>query len=85
MHMRKTFYTLFSVVDLLIQNGADVNHELQSGQGWSALYMAAENNLTKIARMLISDGADVNKTVKSTGWTPIDIASWNGQSREIKN
>lgn len=29
------FHILFRVVDLLIQNGADVNHHLQSGQGWS--------------------------------------------------
>lgn len=32
--------------------------------------------------MLISNGADVNKTVKSTGWTPIDIASMNGKRCE---
>lgn len=44
--------------------------------------MAAESGLTKIARMLISNGADVNKTLKSTGWTALDIASFNGQSIE---
>lgn len=28
-----------SLVNLLVQNGADVNHQLRSGQGWSPLYI----------------------------------------------
>lgn len=65
------------LVELLIENGADVNKELRIGQRWSPLYVAAESGLLDIARLLIDNGADVNKTL-NTGWTALDIASLNG-------
>lgn len=68
------------LAELLIENGADVNRELRSGQGWSPLYLAAESGLEDIAKMLIDNGANVNKTLNNTGWAPLDIASRNGQS-----
>lgn len=67
------------LVELLLQNGADVNHELKSGQGWFGLYISAESGLKNIADMLISNGADVNKTIKATGWTPLAVSSLNGR------
>lgn len=39
------------LVDLLIRNGADVNQEIKSGQGWFGLYITAESGLKDIAEM----------------------------------
>lgn len=41
------------------------------------IHLAAESGLDDIVKLLIDNGADVNKT-QSTGWTPLDIASLNG-------
>lgn len=48
------------------------------------MYLAAESGLKDIADLLISNGADVNKTVNSTGWSALDIASLNGHEEVVK-
>lgn len=61
-----------SVVELLLAEGADVNHPGPSSQ--AAIIQAVYNKDITIARLLISAGADVNKFDKWNPETPLQIA-----------
>ncbi len=68
------------VAELLIQNGANVNHQGGNVVGWPLLHATARGN-KDIVELLISNGAEVN--VKSVaGDTALDIAR-KGQYTEI--
>lgn len=63
-------------VELLVNNGANVNQE--SNKGWTPLHlaskmMASNGGVESIAAMLINKGADVNKA-DSEGKTPLHWA-----------
>ena len=63
---------------LLAQNKTQV--EARTKQDESALMMAALNGNEELAWVLITKGADVNKT----GWTPLHYAATKGHIRIIK-
>lgn len=64
----------YSVADLLISKGADVNKANRNGE--TPLYRAAANGFSNVVSLLISKRADVNKA-NSNGETPLDIARQN--------
>lgn len=67
------------VVNLLLaQNKTQV--EARTKQDESALMMAALSGNEELARVLMTKGADVNKT----GWTPLHYAATKGHIRIIK-
>ena len=66
------------VVELLVENGADVN--LLAGAESGPLKMAVEYNQIKIARLLLNKGADVNlKNVSDV--TPLMVATTPAMAR----
>ena len=56
---------------MLIEHGADVNHQNDSGE--TALILACERGDESLAQHLIENGANVNVS-KSRGATPLSIA-----------
>jgi ankyrin repeat protein len=66
-------------VKVLLDAGVDVNQ--QSGYGWSALLVAAQNRYYALGAYLIERGADVNLANKG-GWVPLYLATDN---RNIEN
>ena len=65
----------FSLVDILIQTGGDVNSE--DGEGETPLHVASTKGHVEVVRRLIAAGADVNKK-REDGRAPIQMASDNG-------
>jgi ankyrin repeat protein len=63
------------VMDLLLENGADVNSELtgKDAAGWTALLFASVNGDIELAEYLISQGANVNHT-SNEGSTALSLA-----------
>jgi ankyrin repeat protein len=63
------------VMDLLIENGADVNSALsgKDAAGWTALLFASVNGNIELADYLISQGANVNHT-SNEGSTALSLA-----------
>jgi len=64
------------VVQLLLDQGTDVNERSGSGQE-SALHAASFQGKLEVAKLLINYGADVNFRDKF-GWTPLFFASYSG-------
>lgn len=70
------------VVDLLIQNGCEVNVK---GSAYITLLMtAAESNYTKIGQLLISAGADVHFRNPLSGRSALMVAATNGHIDMVK-
>ena len=63
------------VMDLLLENGADVNSALagKDASGWTALLFAVVNGNFDLVKYLISKGADVNHT-SDEGATALSLA-----------
>ena len=63
------------VMDLLLENGADVNSELsgKDAAGWTALLFASVNGDIELAEYLILQGANVNHT-SNEGSTALSLA-----------
>jgi ankyrin repeat protein len=64
------------IVELLIDEGADVNAKGENG--WNPLHLAAGRGQKEVAELLIANGADVNAKVVSgakQGKTPLDAAN----------
>lgn len=70
-----------SVVQLLLQNSADIN--LCSDDGTSPLSIACYNNHLDIVELLLKKGANVNLRSKN-GTSPLFIASNKGHSKIVK-
>jgi ankyrin repeat protein len=64
-----------AIVRMLLARGADANTATSM---FTALYTAINNDDMESVRALVDGGADVNKA-SSRGWTPLYIASYNGQ------
>jgi len=61
-----------NTVKWLVENGADVNKPIYNNL--TPIYAAALNNELKIARYLLSKGANPNVSMSGRTWLPIDIA-----------
>ncbi|KAK8092127.1 uncharacterized protein PG998_015140 [Apiospora kogelbergensis] len=59
-----------SMVKLLLENGASVNHPDHYGD--TALYIAAKDGYSELVKLLVHSGAAINDTVY--GWTPLLVA-----------
>ena len=60
------------VAALLLENGADVN--AQANSGWTALHYASRDGLTEAVELLLDHGADV--TVRNnSGYAPLYYAA----------
>lgn len=60
-----------AAVNLLLQNGADVN--LGAREGWSPLHWACRNGQDKVVQILLDHGAKPD--VSECGWTPMLLAA----------
>ncbi|XP_019638273.1 PREDICTED: NF-kappa-B inhibitor cactus-like [Branchiostoma belcheri] len=60
-----------SVVQLLIDNGADLTSQKH---GLTPLHLAAEDKPLDIVKMLVEAGADIRAEALKTGLTPLDMA-----------
>jgi len=69
---------------LFINNGYDVNVKDSEWGGQTALTYAACSGHIEIARLLISNGADVNARAESTGMTPLFCASTLGHIEVVE-
>jgi len=65
----------FSIVEFLVQNGADVNQA--SNDGAIPLFMSSQNGHFPIVEFLVQKGADVNQVINDRR-TPLLISSHNG-------
>jgi len=59
------------VVELLLNNGADVN--AKSNDGWSALTYAARNGRKDVVELLLNAGTDINAK-DNYGWSALMYA-----------
>jgi ankyrin repeat protein len=62
-------------MDLLLENGADVNSALisKNAAGWTALHFAVVNGDYDLVKYLLSNGANVNHT-SDEGSTALSLA-----------
>jgi ankyrin repeat protein/GTPase SAR1 family protein len=66
------------IVELLVDNGADINARCQQGQ--VPLHISVENGSNRITEFLISRGADVSM-VDDERQTPLNLASESGNTK----
>jgi uncharacterized protein len=67
-----------AAVRALLKEGADVNGA--QGDGMTALHWAAANGDTETARMLIAAGANLRAMTRINGYTPLFLASREGNA-----
>jgi ankyrin repeat protein len=61
------------VAELLIQNGANVNRQEPTGQGYTPLLLACKTGKKEIVELLLANGAEIN-VKDNEGSTALDIA-----------
>src|SRR5438128_6854441 len=69
-------------VRALLKDGADVNTAL--GDGMTALHYAATRHDVELAKLLLYAGANVKATTRIGGYTPLLIASRDGDAPMIE-
>ncbi len=72
----------YKVVQALLENGADVNAQGQSG--WTALHSASRSNNYDVVQALLDKRADVNAAT-ADGKTPLMVASSGGHIQVVKS
>jgi Ankyrin repeats (3 copies)/Ankyrin repeats (many copies) len=70
-----------SVVQLLLEHGADIN--AQSQIGWTPLHVASFNGVLEVVRLLLEHGADVEAKDYS-GKTALQIAAEEGHDEVVE-
>lgn len=65
-----------AAVELLLQNGANVETEASPNFGFTTLIAAVQYGHTDVARLLLEHGADANRENTRTGATPLMIACY---------
>ena len=68
------------VIRVLMENGASI--DAQSEQGFTPIYMAAQEGHEDIVNYLLENGADQNLTMDE-GFCPIDIAMQQGHDNIV--
>ncbi|CRG89394.1 hypothetical protein PISL3812_06430 [Talaromyces islandicus] len=69
------------VVELLVENNADVN--ARSDGGWTPLHNASDKGFKNIVQLLIKEGADVNSQLLN-GITPLHLAAQAGHTDVVE-
>ena len=69
------------VAQLLIDNGADVNH--RDKEGYTALHFAARYAHKHLAELLIAKGTDID-AASADGMTPLHCAAYNDNRRMVQ-
>lgn len=69
------------VVELLVENNADVN--ARSDGGWTPLHNASDKGFQNIVRLLIKEGADVNSQLLN-GIAPLHLAAQAGHTNVVE-
>ncbi len=69
-------------VKALLKDGADVN--TAAGDGMTALHWAVQKGDLELARMLLYAGANVKATTRIGGYSPLILASRNGNAAMIE-
>lgn len=69
------------LLSLLVQKGANVNH--QNDRGATALYLAAAAGREETVRRLLALGANASLATRS-GYTPLRVAQINGLTRIVE-
>ncbi len=72
------FFGRADVVEILLENGAEVNQPSANPQRVMPLHSAVAGQHLKVARTLIEHGADVN-ACQAEDFTPLQAAASNGQ------
>lgn len=70
------------VVQLLLDNGADLDHADESG--WTGLMWSVQNRHERIAEVLAKKGARTDLQEKIKGHTALDLASLNGSIKLVE-
>jgi ankyrin repeat protein len=70
-----------SVIQLLIEEGADVT--AKADDGWTALHLAAQNGHDAAIELLLERGADV-AAKDNDGWTALHLAAQNGHETVVQ-
>ena len=73
-----------AAVELLLQNGANVENQASTEYGFTTLIAAVQYGHTDVARLLLEHGADANRENTRTGATPLIIASQKGGVEVVK-
>ena len=61
------------IVQLFLSKGANVNHKLSYGDGWTCLFVAVYNKHSALVELLLEHGADW-KIKDKRDRTPMDLA-----------
>jgi ankyrin repeat protein len=77
-----SFLTVKSIINALLEKGADLNH--QNGNGNTPLHVAVLENKSDIVKFLLEKGAETNIKNKKEE-TPLDIAKKNKVKEIIDN
>ena len=70
------------VVKILVEHGSSVN--IQSQNGFTPLYMAAQENHDEVVRFLLASGANQSLATED-GFTPLAVALQQGHDKVINN
>ncbi|KAJ6160635.1 hypothetical protein N7470_004031 [Penicillium chermesinum] len=74
----------YRMAKILLENGeVEADLELSNNDGMTPLYLAALKGKTKLLRLLIEKGGNIN-TQKKHGWTPINAASLRGHLEAVR-
>ena len=79
---RTPLYYAFGHLDLLLDEGANVN--VRDTDGTSPLDEAVWFGLLDVTAILLAHGADLNAVEPETGATPINEAAYKGQARLVR-